>query len=223
MRGQGREEDAIGPGVEVGEPGALGEPGDGTRERILDAGVEILREVGFGHFSVQKVARRAGVYQGNVTYYWPRRRDLVLALALRVIEDYRSTCVASLHVDAASSTGRAEAVVRAMVEEAVRPRLVRTLPELWSMANTDPEIARAVIRTHDEVLDMMLEALGVDDRDEARSAVQRVLLLVGAAIQGLTAVHGHRSPDDPVLLLAKDAVVDHHAGLITAALERGGD
>jgi AcrR family transcriptional regulator len=58
---------------------------------VLYAGVEVLRTVGHGQFSVQKVARAAGVYQGNVTYYWPRRRDLVLALAVRIVEDYLRT------------------------------------------------------------------------------------------------------------------------------------
>lgn len=217
MRGQGRAAEESVPAVEAGAPA------DDTRERILEAAVEILREVGYGHFSVQKVARRAGVYQGNITYYWPRRRDLVLALALRVIEEYRSTCLTSLDGDGTSSAGRAEAVVRAMVDEAVQPERVRILPELWSMANTDPEIARAVIRSHDEVLDAMLDALGADDASTARSAVQQVLLLVGAAIQGLTAVHGHRGADDPVLGLVKSAIVTHHADLIVDALEQDGD
>jgi AcrR family transcriptional regulator len=67
--------------------------GDGTRERILEAALAVLRNVGHGQFSVQKVARQAGVYQGNITYYWPRRRDLVLALAVRVVEDFRRAFV----------------------------------------------------------------------------------------------------------------------------------
>lgn len=216
MRGQGRTTDANEFPVEAGAPA------DGTRERILDAAVEILREVGYGHFSVQKVARRAGVYQGNITYYWPRRRDLVLALALRVIEEYRSTCLTSLDTGSGSSAARAEAVVRAMVDEAVQPERVRILPELWSMANTDPEIARAVIRSHDDVLDAMLDALGVEHTSAARPAVQQVLLLVGAAIQGLTAVHGHRGADDPLLGLVRSAIVTHHADLIAHALDPDG-
>ena len=219
MRGQGRitETAAVAPVVEAGTLR------DGTRERILDAAVDVLHEVGYGHFSVQKVARRAGVYQGNITYYWPHRRDLVLALAMRVIEDYRSDCLDSLAVGATSSAGRAESVVRVMVDGAVQPARVRILPELWSMANTDPEIARAVIRSHDEVLDAMLDVLVGADEQHLRPPVQQVLLLVGAAIQGLTAVHGHRSPDDPVLAQVKDSIVVHHSELIAAALARGGD
>ena len=218
MRKQGRTSGVDATALE----GDAAAPGDGTRERILDAAVEVLSDVGYGHFSVQKVARRAGVYQGNITYYWPRRRDLVLALALRVVEEYRRICLASLGPDGASSAERAEAVVRAMVEEAVRPELVRILPELWSMANTDPEIARAVIRAHDEVLDAMLEAVGVDGDVRRGTQVQRVLLLIGAAIQGLTAVHGHRAPDDPTLQLVKESIVAHHAELITDVLDPGG-
>ena len=53
------------------------EVAEGTRERILEAALVVLRDVGHGQFSVQKVAREAGVFQVNITYYWPRRRDLV--------------------------------------------------------------------------------------------------------------------------------------------------
>ena len=69
----------------------------GARERVLEAALVVLRDVGYGQFSVQKVAREAGVYQGNITYYWPRRRDLVLALAVRIVDDYRAAFVAGFH------------------------------------------------------------------------------------------------------------------------------
>ena len=219
MRGQGHTWEADGAASE-GRPDAAT---DDTRERILDAAVQVLREVGYGHFSVQKVARRAGVYQGNITYYWPRRRDLVLALALRVIDDYRSACLAALGTGRSSAADAAEAVIRTMVEQAVSPEMVRILPELWSMANTDPEIARAVIRSHDEVLDAMLVALGIPADGAVGSEIERILVLIGAAIQGLTAVHGHRSPDDRILALVKDSIVAHHTVLLASVLDPRGD
>jgi hypothetical protein len=38
------------------------------------------------------------------------------------------------------------------------------------------------------------------------------------AIQGLTAVHGHRAADDPVLRAVVDAVIGLHAPLLATAL-----
>ena len=191
---------------------------DDTRERILDAAIAVLREVGHGQFSVQKVARQAGVYQGNITYYWPRRRDLVRALAVRVVEDYRRSFLSAIEVSTLAPDERADVLVRAMVADAVSPERVRLLPELWSMANTDPEIARAVTQCYEEVTDALLEIIGAGPERSCSAEVRRAFFLLGVAIQGLTAVHGHRAADDPVLRAVVDAVIGLHAPLLATAL-----
>jgi AcrR family transcriptional regulator len=200
---------AIGPAVR-----------DDTRERILDAALTVLRDVGHGQFSVQKVARQAGVYQGNITYYWPRRRDLVRALAVRIVEDYRRSFLAgvSLGLTDGAPTDRAEELVRAMVEDATSPDRVRLLPELWSIANADPEVALAVTRCYEEVTELLLVTLGAGPDRSCSTEVRRVLFLIGIAVQGLTAVHGHRGAGDPVLSAVSEAVVGLHGPLLAAAL-----
>jgi AcrR family transcriptional regulator len=212
--GMGREQVAprvIADGVE-----AVG-AADDTRERIIASAIAVLADVGHGQFSVQKVARHAGVYQGNVTYYWPRRRDLVLALAVRVADEHRRTFLARFDAVGAEAVPRSESIVRAMAEDAVAPERVRLLPELWSMANADPEIARAVVRCQDTMVDVALEHLGASGRSCVED-VRSVLLLVVAAISGLTAVVGQRGPDDPVRVSLVEAVVGLHAPRLAEAL-----
>lgn len=211
----------VAPGVTALDVDAAG-AADDTRERIIDAAVAVLADVGHGQFSVQKVARRAGVYQGNITYYWPRRRDLVLALAMRVADEHRRTFLARLDAAGAASASRAGSVVRAMAEHAVSSERVRLLPELWSMANADPEIAREVARYQDAMVDDLLEHLGVAGRTGAEG-VRGALLLAVAVTSGLTAVLGHRATDDPVRTALVDAVVDLHAPLLSSALVGCGD
>lgn len=196
---------------------------DGTRERILDAALEVLRDVGHGQFSVQKVARQAGVYQGNVTYYWPRRRDLVLALAVRVVEEYRRTFLARFDAGRRAPEERAEAFVRWMVDDAIAPDRVQLLPELWSMANADPEIARAVTRSFEDVIEALLADLGAPPGQPCAKAVRTALLLAGVAAQGVTAVHGHRSPDDPTLTEIVEGIVALHGPLVAEALRSCAD
>jgi AcrR family transcriptional regulator len=198
--------------------GAL--PLDDTRGRILDAGIEVLRTVGHGQFSVQKVARVAGVYQGNITYYWPRRRDLVLALAGRVVEDYlRSFDQRFEHLDA-DGDAWAETVVCWLVEDAVSDDRVRLLPELWSMANADPEVAREVQRAYETTMDTVLRRLGLMPGTPAAAVVRRALELAGIAAQGLTAVHGHRDVADPHLVELRGALCALHVPALEEARER---
>jgi AcrR family transcriptional regulator len=191
---------------------------DDTRERILEAALAVLREFGHGQFSVQKVARHAGVYQGNITYYWPRRRDLVRALATRVVEEYRRGFLAHTEVKELAPDLRAHALVRAMVDDAVTQERIRLLPELWSMANADPDIAQAMTRCFDEVSEALLEVIGAAPDRPCSGRVLRAFSLVGVAVQGLTAVHGHRSPGDPMLTAVKEGIVELHAPLLAAAL-----
>lgn len=192
------------------------EGAEGTRQRILDAALAVLRDVGHGQFSVQKVAREAGVYQGNITYYWPRRRDLVLALAVRIVEEYRGTF--GEPIDAQGNDAVAALLIERLVEDAVSEERVRLLPELWSLANADPEVAQLVTSTYDAITEALLAALGVAGGHPAADGVRRALLVTGMAVQGLTAVHGHRAADDPLLATARRSVAEVHVPILAEAL-----
>jgi len=196
---------------------------DGTRERILRAAMTVVRTVGNGQFSVQKVARVAGVYQGNITYYWPRRRDLIVALAGRIVTEHRaalSPLLAQLDRDRADW---AETLVRWMVDDALSEERVRLLPELWSMANADADVAREVARMPEDVVDTLIGALGVTVDEPGHAPLRVALLLLLLSAHGLTAAHGHRSPDDPVLTELRRGFVALHAPRLVDALAGGSD
>ncbi len=194
-------------------------PLEDTRERILEAGLEVLRSVGHGQFSVKKVARAAGVYQGNVTYYWPRRRDLVLALAVRVVEDYLKSFDQRFELLDPDGEDWARTVVCWLVEDAVSEDRVRLLPELWSMANADPEVAREVQRAYAAAMDTVLHRLGLVLGTPAAAVMRSALELVGVSAQGLTAVHGHRAPDDPQLAELRASLCALHVPALEQARE----
>lgn len=58
----------------------------GVRERILTAAMEILHDAGIQGLSQVQVARRADVRQSHVTYYFPKRHDLIEAVAVAFVE-----------------------------------------------------------------------------------------------------------------------------------------
>jgi DNA-binding transcriptional regulator YbjK len=65
---------------------ASSRPRSRLREEILDAAVRILRESGVKMLAQSRVARAAGIPQGHLTYYFPRRADLLVAVARRSVE-----------------------------------------------------------------------------------------------------------------------------------------
>jgi DNA-binding transcriptional regulator YbjK len=56
------------------------------RQAILDAGLAVLREEGLAGFTQPNVAARAGLRQGNLTYYFATRVDLLTAVARTAID-----------------------------------------------------------------------------------------------------------------------------------------
>jgi AcrR family transcriptional regulator len=51
-----------------------------VKARILDAALEIVEELGIEALSQPRVAKAAGVRQSHLTYYFPRKADLFVAL-----------------------------------------------------------------------------------------------------------------------------------------------
>jgi AcrR family transcriptional regulator len=54
-----------------------------VREKILKAAVSLLGECGIKKLAQPQIAKKAGVPQGHMTYYFPTRSDLLLAVAER--------------------------------------------------------------------------------------------------------------------------------------------
>ena len=51
-----------------------------TKETILRAAEELFRQKGFNGVSMRDVAERAGIRVGNLTYYYPKKEQLVEAI-----------------------------------------------------------------------------------------------------------------------------------------------
>ncbi|MCL2584466.1 MAG: TetR/AcrR family transcriptional regulator [Streptosporangiales bacterium] len=62
---------------------AAGRADTGLRERLVDAGVELVTSEGAGAVSLREIARRAGVSHGAPRRYFPTHLDLLAAIARR--------------------------------------------------------------------------------------------------------------------------------------------
>ena len=81
----------------------MNRPEDGLRERLIDAGVELVTTGGTGAVSLREIARRAGVSHGAPRRYFPTHVELLSAVARRGFADL----AAQLAGAAAGSTGSA--------------------------------------------------------------------------------------------------------------------
>ena len=82
-----------------------------TREKILEAALELFRERGFAEATMREIASRAGVATGLAYYYFKSKDAIVLAFYQRAKEDL-ATALEAAHADTRLA-GRLQALIEA--------------------------------------------------------------------------------------------------------------
>lgn len=142
-----------------------------VKDRILEAGEALLKEQGLAALTQPRIAKAAGCSQSHLTYYFPTRDALLLAIVEHSVDG-------TLHAAIARSDARLED----LLGEAMRflPR-VRMLLGLISAADADPALRAPLTRFVGNVRAALAELLHAhalpDDADSVR--------LVHAAVVGL--------------------------------------
>lgn len=101
-----------------------------SREKILQAALEVFAHVGFDEASTHKIAREASVTQGLVTYHFHNKDALWEAVTDHMFARFREEVPPSLDENGQSSPDRARQYVRDFVRFASRyPVMLRFLIE----------------------------------------------------------------------------------------------
>lgn len=148
---------------------------DHPRARILDAGVHLLHAEGFAALSQPRIARAAGLRQSHLTYYFPTRADLLVALAEHSVDQAL-----------AGVARRPSDPLAALLEGARYLPRVRMLVGLASAADQDPALRPALNRLVEHVragLGSVLRALGYTASTEQVVALHATL--VGLSVLNL--------------------------------------
>lgn len=113
-----------------------------VRTRILDAAVRVLEAEGARGFKQTRVAKEAGVEQGHLTYYFPKKADLVIAVLQHATERTRAEVMRL--VARAGQEGTRKTffdLARSLAKDHKRTRL---LLGLAVESQGDPELGRAI-------------------------------------------------------------------------------
>src|SRR6476469_3774263 len=117
------------------------DPGRTTRQRLLEATIDCLAEMGWAAATVSVVAERAGVSRGAAQHHFPTREDLITA-ALEYMFDTRTQQSKDEALAMAALAGgveRTEAVVAGLVDSYTSP-LFKAALQVWTHAAADPAL-----------------------------------------------------------------------------------
>jgi AcrR family transcriptional regulator len=157
---------------------------ENARDHILETAVALLRAEGFEALSQTRVARLAGVSQGHLTYYFPKKSDLLIAVARSSVEAMAAELAEFYQSDGwpgadASTRERVTAFTIFMVKDRERTRM---LLSLVMQSEKDPALREILLR---QVRDLqMLNALGM-----GRSVDDPEVDLVLATLWGIAIQH----------------------------------
>ncbi len=158
-----------------------------TRQRLLDATVDCLAELGWTGTTVAVVAERAGVSRGAAQHHFRTRMDLLSAVVDEIID-----------VRLAEMRRLAETTARPTTEAVLEPlgalyagRLFRAFLHVWVAASVDEQLRAQVVpleaRLGREAHRLAVDLLGADERRSGvRESVQATLDLARGL--GLAAV-----------------------------------
>lgn len=141
----------------------------GVREKILDAAMGLLRTQGVKFLTQPQVAKAAGVLQSHLTYYFPHRTDLLLAVARHsatmVFQELQGFFASqALPTSDDETRARVFALVRVMMQDRERTRV---LLGLLVAADDDPALREVMIENMGLVRSVVALGLrrAIDDPD----------------------------------------------------------
>jgi AcrR family transcriptional regulator len=136
-----------------------------TRQRLLEAAVESLSEIGWQGSTVAVVAARAGVSRGATQHHFPTREDLFTA-ALDYMSEVRISEIQREATRLPEGGGRTALVVERLVGVYTGP-LFRAAVQMWAVASSDAALRAQLVpleaKLAREAHRVAVEILGVDE------------------------------------------------------------
>lgn len=152
-----------------------------TRQRLLEAAIECLAELGWAGTTVAVVAERAGVSRGAAQHHFRTREELVTA-AVEYGAEVRLAQTQAHVAELVAERPSTLDVLAMLVELFTSPLFVASL-HLWVAASSDPQLRDQVVpleaHVGRETHRLTVAALGADEsRPGVRETVQATLDMI---------------------------------------------
>ncbi len=149
-----------------------------AKEKILKCAVQLLRQSGLKGLGQLQVAKSAEVSQGNLTYHFPKRSDLVLAVAERAIQPIWDL----VRKNEGGREQDPESFVMKIVKDILQDsQRTRALLGLLVESDDNDELLKNMSKLSIEERDLIATLLGANPKDPEVILLQSTLF--GLAIQ----------------------------------------
>lgn len=168
-----------------------------TIEQILRAALTVLVDEGSRAFTLRRIATECGMKVGNLSYYFPRKEHLVRELLDAILNGYGDAAADIL----IGTTGRPEERLRRIIlftlDDIRTKRTTNLFPELWALANHDPDVNDLVQTFYARAQRGIAEAVAGVNPALGEEDCRLLALYISATIEGTTIFAGHGKPWEP--------------------------
>jgi AcrR family transcriptional regulator len=187
------------------------------RRQILDAATDVMSRTGFHATAMQTVAERAGISVGLIYQYFGNKDDLLVAVIVDILEDFRDQVPAAIERAGDDPVERFEAAFRicCQVVDAKRDAVNLTYRESRTLSSDGLErIKQLELETAEPIRIVYREgvAAGVFRDVDARLLVQNMLLVA----HGWALKHWHVAR-----FVTLEEYIEQELGLLLASVRVG--
>ncbi|MFZ5608048.1 MAG: TetR/AcrR family transcriptional regulator [Pseudomonadota bacterium] len=163
-------------------------------EAILAGARDVLVEEGYPNLTMRKIAARAGITIGNLSYYYANKQGLLHDLLDAVFEGYIEDFERITSDAAKSAEEQFVEIIRFLMDDLTTKETTHFFPELWVLANHDDFAAEGMEDIYARERAVLGEAIGRVRPDLKPKDRALLALFVSASIEGHTVFigHGHR-------------------------------
>jgi AcrR family transcriptional regulator len=190
-----------------------GRPSSGARERILEAGLEVMKADGYAGLTIAKVAARAGENKALISYHFGSKQGLVAAVAGALGEK-----ITSAVVDAVGRRHTVEGIVRGALEGVwdlmdSDERLARLYFDLGGVSVVEEDVRKVMRNERARWRSVLMDLLRDTDPRVPPRRIEPLAVLIGTSIEGL-ALERIQVGETPALGRARELFV---ASMVAAA------
>jgi AcrR family transcriptional regulator len=163
----------------------LGRPPTGARERILEAGAEVLKSEGYAGTSLSKVAAAAGESKALIAYHFGSKDGLVGAVGRELAETITSRVLE--RIEKATTVEEIVRSVALATEELADEdeRIPRLYFDLAAVSVVQPDVRATITEMNGQWRAVLEDLLGDAEDGPPRAQAGPLALLIIAGNQGL--------------------------------------
>ena len=171
--------------------------GTETIEQILRAALRVLVEEGSRAFTLRRIAAECGMKVGNLSYYFPRKQNLVKELLEAILNGYADLATDMLEGTSHRPEERLRRIIAFTLDDIRSKRTTNLFPELWALANHDASVNALVqdfyARAQHGIATTVLAVNPALSEEDART----LALFISATMEGTTIFAGYGKPWEP--------------------------